>query len=56
MKKIITYITILVLALSFAFCSSDKPQVKETPQANEPAPAKQPTVKENFKMKEKDFK
>lgn len=58
MKKLNTYITIVLLALAFGFCSQDNPQIKDNAEKiiDEAQSGKKPNVNDAYKMRERDFK
>lgn len=62
MKKILTITAISLLAVSFQFCSSSKPKVKEedvdkaVDVYEEYKDKKKPTKEDIYKVRERDFK
>ncbi|MCC5815079.1 MAG: hypothetical protein JJT78_10005 [Leptospira sp.] len=56
MKKLLTLLAISLLALSFGFCSSSKPKVKDVPKAEEIDPNKKPTKEDLKRLRSRDFK
>lgn len=58
MKNLNTYITIVLLALAFGFCSPENPQIKDNvnDKIDEAQSGKKPTIQDAYKKRERDFK
>jgi hypothetical protein len=58
MKNLNTYITIVLLALAFGFCSKENPQIKDSAEkvVDEAKSGQKPTLEDAYKKRERDFK